>query len=363
MAQINHRHRILMFILLLVFLLFTAVGNFALVRHQNHQLYTNAAQTFRAEQNLFISSLHDPLLRHDYTLARNIVEVFFNDHPEYTRIILKGSNGFRLFKGVRAEMDVEDVLQAQVPILVADQVVAVLLIEKDVSFLLKDLHRVSVTILIVSLALISLMAFISWVTIKRLALDPLSQEISHLSQYDTLTGLPNRILFRDLTRHAAHRAIQQKQCIAVMMIGLNRFKKINEGLGRVVGDHVLVEVTKRLKESVRIDDIVTRSAGDEFGVLLGPLKNQRDASFIAQNVLDALMAPMSVDQLDVVLSASIGISLYPADANDERHLLKHADMAMYQAKKEGATITVSSLQILDTRCRKFFNLKISCARH
>lgn len=336
MSRIRPRYRFMVVVLLLLLLFFAAIGNFALVRHLNHQLYANEAKTFRAEQDLFVSSMQDPLLRHDYSLARNMVEAFFKDHSEYTRIVLKGPNGFPLFRGIRAEMNPEEVLQALVPILIGDHVAAVLLIEKDVSFLIKDLHRVSVTVLVVSLALISLMAFALWTTIKRLGLDPLSREIDHLSQHDALTGLPNRNLFRDLAYHATTSAMRQKQCVAVMMIGLNRFKKINEGLGRVVGDQVLVEVATRLKNCVREDDIVCRSAGDEFGILLSPLKHQRDASLVAQKVLDSLTLPMKIDQIDIVLSASVGISLFPADAQDDRSLLKHADTAMYQAKKEGS---------------------------
>ncbi len=171
--------------------------------------------------------------------------------------------------------------------------------------------------------------------------------IHQLAYYDSLTGLANRVLFKDRLSNALSYAGRYHQHLATLFIDLDRFKVINDTLGHTVGDRLLTHVAERLSESVRQSDSVGRHAdhepthalarlgGDEFTILLTALPTPEDAGRVARRILEALAHPFSIDGHEIFISASIGISIFPSDGATVEALLKNADTAMYHAKEQG----------------------------
>jgi diguanylate cyclase (GGDEF)-like protein/PAS domain S-box-containing protein len=162
-----------------------------------------------------------------------------------------------------------------------------------------------------------------------------SVEMSRLAQHDSLTGLPNRVLFNDRLTQAISLAMRQDKQLAVLFVDLDQFKKINDSLGHAVGDKLLQSVADRLVNCVRRTDTVSRLGGDEFVVLLSQVEHEEDAAVSARKILRALAAPHTVDDKNLDISVSIGVSTYPSDAADAESLMNKADTAMYEAKKQG----------------------------
>jgi len=161
------------------------------------------------------------------------------------------------------------------------------------------------------------------------------ERLLYLANYDSLTGLPNRALFRDRLRRAIARAQRQKNQIALLFIDLDRFKNINDSLGHHAGDQLLREVAKRLKKEARNNDTIARLGGDEFTIILEKINSRKDAIQVANKVLSLLEPPFQLDGHEVVISSSIGITIFPDDAQDMHTLLKNADTAMYRCKEKG----------------------------
>lgn len=157
----------------------------------------------------------------------------------------------------------------------------------------------------------------------------------YLAQHDVLTDLPNRMLLNDRIQQAISFAKRNNELFALLFLDLDHFKYINDSLGHAVGDKVLQSVAKRLTACGRQSDTVSRQGGDEFVILLPQLAHAEDAALGAQKILSALAAPHRIAGRELHISASIGISTYPADGQDADTLLKSADHAMYHAKKTG----------------------------
>jgi diguanylate cyclase (GGDEF)-like protein/PAS domain S-box-containing protein len=163
-----------------------------------------------------------------------------------------------------------------------------------------------------------------------------AERVAYLAQYDTLTGLLNRNLFRDRLSLAMARARRGGQMLALMFIDLDRFKEINDTLGPATGDKVLQAAALLLKKSLREIDTVARLGGDEFTVILENITDADHVSTIAEKIKQALAGPIiSEGGNDVFITGSIGITLFPNDADDIEALLQAADVAMYKAKEEG----------------------------
>ncbi len=163
----------------------------------------------------------------------------------------------------------------------------------------------------------------------------IQERIQHLAYHDNLTGLPNRSLLQDRLAHAIARAERARRKVAVLFVDLDNFKNINDTLGHDVGDELLRQVSRRLSESVRIEDTIARQGGDEFIVLLDSLEDGRGASVVAQKVLNALRQPFGLGAAEQHVSGSIGIALYPEDGRDAQTLMKNADTAMFHGKSLG----------------------------
>ncbi|WP_252272948.1 putative bifunctional diguanylate cyclase/phosphodiesterase [Pseudomonas subflava] len=158
---------------------------------------------------------------------------------------------------------------------------------------------------------------------------------THLAQHDALTNLPNRLLIRDRMEQAIGHARRDGCQVALLFLDLDNFKTINDSLGHAAGDELLQEVARRLHEALRDIDTVSRQGGDEFLVVLADVDDLAAVSSLAGQVQQRLAQPFALKGMQIVTSSSIGISLFPGDGEDFDTLLKHADMAMYQAKAAG----------------------------
>jgi diguanylate cyclase (GGDEF)-like protein/PAS domain S-box-containing protein len=163
----------------------------------------------------------------------------------------------------------------------------------------------------------------------------MSMQLSHLAQHDFLTDLPNRMLLNDRLQQAISSARRHGNQIAVLFLDLDRFKHVNDSFGHVVGDQLLQEVAARLQHSVRRSDTVGRQGGDEFVVVLSELETPESAGISAAKLLAALTIPYHIGSHDLRVPVSIGISMYPDDADNAEALINSADTAMYHAKESG----------------------------
>ena len=161
------------------------------------------------------------------------------------------------------------------------------------------------------------------------------ERLLQMAHYDRLTNLPNRTLLFDSLQRTLEHARSERSIVAVLFIDLDRFKVVNDTLGHAIGDALLQEAALRLVECVRIRDTVGRLGGDEFALILPALENAEAGGAIAEKLLHALAQPYQLDRHEIVVTASIGITLYPGDAADADTLLRYADAAMYRAKQEG----------------------------
>jgi len=157
----------------------------------------------------------------------------------------------------------------------------------------------------------------------------------YLADHDVLTGLPNRRLFLHRLCQGISGARDTGRPLAVLFIDLDRFKQINDVLGHDAGNHVLCEAAKRIRGSVRDEDIVSRLGGDEFTVLLEGVEAESRVSAVADRIRSELNRPFALAQREVYVSGSIGIAVFPRDGESGEELLKRSDLAMYQAKKHG----------------------------
>ncbi|MBN2645123.1 MAG: EAL domain-containing protein [Desulfuromonadaceae bacterium] len=160
-------------------------------------------------------------------------------------------------------------------------------------------------------------------------------QLSFLRQYDPLTQLPNRTLLRHQLQEHLKQAKTASSELTVLSLDLDHFKKINETFGFELGDKVLRKISSRLKDLLRLEDTLARMGADEFVLLLRGEHPAELAASVGRRILQSLSAPLTIDDQHFVITASIGISLYPLDGMDEETLLKHAELARYAAKRQG----------------------------
>jgi len=176
---------------------------------------------------------------------------------------------------------------------------------------------------------------VAWVAKLIIDLKRHKAELEYLAFFDTLTGLPNRRLLYDRLNQAIAQSKRDKKIVAVCYLDLDNFKLINDTLGHESGDCLLIEVTKRFRSCLREQDTLARIGGDEFVLLLQNLEETNQYQVVLERILKAAAEPIVLGDKHVMVSISIGVTLYPQDAGDPATLLQHADEAMYQAKRDG----------------------------
>ncbi len=172
------------------------------------------------------------------------------------------------------------------------------------------------------------------------------------ANFDSLTQLPNRVMLQDRMTQELARAKRNNNKLAILFIDLDKFKEVNDTLGHDVGDLLLIQATQRILNCVRSSDTVARMGGDEFVVLMPDLIDAIQASHIAQKLIDQLRQPFKLDDKEAVVSASIGIAVYPDDAIDELNLLKCADQSMYVSKDKGRDQFVFFTRDMEVRSQR-----------
>ena len=161
------------------------------------------------------------------------------------------------------------------------------------------------------------------------------ERLERLAFHDPLTGLPNRLLFRDRLDHALLRARREGHQVALLFVDLDHFKRVNDTFGHPAGDQLLRQVAQRLSAALRNEDTVARVGGDEFVVILEGLGDDTDVAEVAEQIIERFGEPLILGDERLLVSLSIGISLYPDDADDASKLLERADRALYRTKAGG----------------------------
>lgn len=182
------------------------------------------------------------------------------------------------------------------------------------------------------LKLIDVAGYLAVVAIEQRTL---TDQLHYQAHHDTLTGLPNRLLLEQRLQQTLHQAQQQHTSIAVFFIDLDRFKHINDTLGHPVGDLLLQQVAQRLEASVRDDDTLARTGGDEFMLVTKRATSMPTIRAISHRLIEALTTPFAIEGRELFTGASIGVSIYPHDGCDATTLQRNADIAMYRAKSAG----------------------------
>jgi diguanylate cyclase (GGDEF)-like protein/PAS domain S-box-containing protein len=161
------------------------------------------------------------------------------------------------------------------------------------------------------------------------------EQVKHLAFLDSLTGLPNRLLFSDRLRVAMVHANRYREKLAVLFLDIDRFKVINDSLGHSIGDELLRRIAERVGGCIRQEDTIARLGGDEFTVLLPGIAKEEDAATIANKILEAVRLPFFIEHRELFITTSLGVTLYPTDGADPETLVRNADTAMYRAKEQG----------------------------
>ncbi len=160
------------------------------------------------------------------------------------------------------------------------------------------------------------------------------QRVAHMSQHDPLTDLPNRMLLHEGLQSTLLRCAHGERC-AVLYLDLDRFKTVNDTLGHPIGDALLIAVAERLRRTLRKPDLVARVGGDEFIIVLGNASDASTVAEVARRIVREISRPYLLQEQQVVIGASIGIAMVPPEGGDAHQLIKHADLALYDAKRAG----------------------------
>jgi len=179
----------------------------------------------------------------------------------------------------------------------------------------------------------STFTYISWKDITKQV--DTEEKLDYQAHHDTLTGLPNRLLFNDRLGHSLEVAKRENKKVALLFIDLDNFKKINDTLGHNSGDKVLISISNRIKENIRMNDTLSRIGGDEFTIIMENVSDLADIKVMTSKILLELKKPITIEGHTFYISCSIGVSLYPDHGLTKGELVKYADVAMYTAKNEG----------------------------
>jgi diguanylate cyclase (GGDEF)-like protein/PAS domain S-box-containing protein len=182
--------------------------------------------------------------------------------------------------------------------------------------------------------------------------------IRYQAYHDLLTGLPNRTLFKDRLSMVIAQARRLGNMIAVMFIDLDRFKIVNDSLGHVIGDRLLRTVGQRIETCLREGDTLARLGGDEFVVLLPQIDHRENAAIVGRKIIETLSPPFAIEQREMYIGASIGISIFPTDGDTDEELIKNADIAMYSVKNDTRGGLAFYSQAMNAQFSQHFDLEV-----
>jgi diguanylate cyclase (GGDEF)-like protein/PAS domain S-box-containing protein len=161
------------------------------------------------------------------------------------------------------------------------------------------------------------------------------QDMEYLAHYDSLTNIPNRLLFRDRLQQALKRTTRTGNTTALLFLDINHFKNVNDTFGHFVGDQLLIEFSQRISKCLRKEDTIARFGGDEFAVILENIKGRKDIESVIQKMFASLAEPILAKGYPIYVTTSVGVTVYPTDGQDSEKLFKNADISMYVAKEQG----------------------------
>lgn len=221
---------------------------------------------------------------------------------------------------------------------------AIMQVSSDVSFILSDMEIIQDKVYLYAALSMSVLFIVLLILVKhadnnlQLYSDEISRQQKELTWHayrDTLTGLPNRALFKDRLEHAMHRVKQSDKLLAVLYIDLDRFKNINDSFGYTIGDELIVQVSERLQQCIQNHDTLSRMGADEFAIMLEEISVVDEAAELANQIIDLVSEPFIIQEHEIFANFSIGVTLYPFDDEHTEQLIQKANAAMYQAKDAG----------------------------
>lgn len=237
-----------------------------------------------------------------------------------------------------------NVIASYVPIKTGDVIKGVFEVYKDVTPIIGEIDAIQERIVIRVVTTLAILFFVLYFVVRHAdkiiqkhnqIQQNVTEKIRHVAFYDSLTGLPNRVLFMERLEHALLIASRSQKLYVLMFIDLDRFKQVNDNLGHEAGDQLLNQVAERLNKCVRSGDTVARMSGDEFTILLENLQHIEVATKIAQRIINELAQAFLLENNEVFVTCSIGLSVFPFDDDNAESLLKKADAAMYFSKSSG----------------------------
>jgi diguanylate cyclase (GGDEF)-like protein len=226
-----------------------------------------------------------------------------------------------------------DVLEVVEPVVVNDAVAGAVLVRTDMRRLSESLRRYGISALVLFCATLGAAALL--LARMRRTMVRAEQNLEYLAHFDALTGLPNRNGFTEILGHALARAERAGSRAALLFVDLDDFKLVNDTLGHTAGDELLAAVAKRVRARLRAGDTVSRRGGDEFTILLEQIGNADQAGSVARDVVAEISRAFTIRGQNVYIGASVGICLYPDDAQSADDMIRNADTAMYRAKEGG----------------------------
>lgn len=338
-------------LLTLLFVVFLISGNFYIYQQQSNSLNKTFSHSQQTELKLLTHLAKESLILENYSLLEWFFKRWGEEQNHVISITLKNKTGFDIVDYQRSRPpEAETISHSRTIALQHDEYFITLISETLV--INKQLESLILQLVLVSSIAIALLGIITWLIFQKLAIQPLLHEIKlrhkaekqlhenqqhyqHLAHHDTLTGLPNRLLFNDRLEQAVLKSKRNGKSFALFFIDLDQFKQINDTAGHSVGDKILIHTTKNISSCIRADDTIARIGGDEFTVILSSFHNHDDISGVAQKIISTVQTPVTIEANTYEMTVSIGISIYPQDSNSIRALMQHADLAMYKVKEQG----------------------------
>lgn len=339
------------FLLSLLFIFFLVSGNFYIYQQQSNSLNRTFGHSQQTELKLLTHLAKESLILENYALLEWFFKRWGEEQDHVISLTLKNETGFDIVDYQRSSISEAEIISNSSTIELQHEKYFITL-KSETLAIKKQLNSLILQLALVSSIATAVLGFLIWFLFQRLAIQPLVHEISlrhkaeqqlkeyqqhleHLAHHDALTGLPNRLLFNDRLEQAVLKSKRTGKAFALFFIDLDQFKQINDKEGHEAGDRVLVHMAKNLKNCIRADDTIARLGGDEFTIILSSFNDSDDIERVAHKLIKSAQEKISIGSRVYQLTVSVGISLFPGDADNIKSLMQYADLAMYQVKEQG----------------------------